>query len=83
MGFEAFNVAADDVCVPTPTRELLRKYYPQCTDLRADLVGREGLVSCSKLKSMLDWRPQHHWKAMAAESETQGFAKEPPSVEAH
>ena len=77
-GFEAFNVAADDVCVRTPTRQLLAAHYRHITDLRGELTGRSGLVSCAKLKQMLGWKPAHDWQAMEAESQAQGFSRNPP-----
>jgi nucleoside-diphosphate-sugar epimerase len=77
-GFEAFNVAADDVCVDAPTRQLLAEHYPHISDLRGDLDGQRGLVSCAKLKRMLGWQPQHHWRKLAAESESQGFSASIP-----
>ncbi len=77
-GFEAFKVAADDVCVTTPTRKLLAQHYPKIADLRGELSQREGLVSCAKLKQMLGWKPMHRWQSMAAESEAQGYSKTPP-----
>jgi nucleoside-diphosphate-sugar epimerase len=76
-GFEAFNVAADDVCVTTPTHDLLRKFYPHVTDLRADLPDRTSLVSCAKLKQMLGWRPRHQWQEMARESEANHYPSQP------
>jgi nucleoside-diphosphate-sugar epimerase len=77
-GFEAFNVAADDVCVLTPTRQLVAAHYGHISDLRGDLSDRSGLVSCAKLNQMLSWKPVHHWHSMAAESESQGFSLDPP-----
>lgn len=77
-GFEAFNVAADDVCVDVPTRQLLAEYYSHITDIRQDHDGQRGLVNCEKLKRMLGWQPRYHWRAMAAESESQGFSKTMP-----
>lgn len=77
-GFEIFNVAADDVCVATPTRQLLREHYPHITDLRGDLTGQTGLIDCSKLKKMLGWRPIHHWQGMSAESEAGKFSATTP-----
>lgn len=78
QGFEAFNVAADDVCVATPTRQLLQRFYPRITDLRGVRADRSGLISCDKLKHMLNWQPHHNWQAMSAESESHGFPKQPP-----
>lgn len=79
QGFEVFNVAADDVCVSTPTRQLLAEFYPHITDLRAPLQGTAGLVNCHKLKSMLGWRPRYDWQAMAQESEQAGFSQVAPA----
>lgn len=78
QGFEAFNVAADDVCVATPTRDLLRRFYPQHTDLRHDLPGRTGLVSCEKLKRMLGWQPRYTWQQIKAEFEAAQSAQKSP-----
>ena len=78
-GFEAFNVAADDVCVATPTRTLLTQHYPLITDLRGDLSNRTALGSCAKLKQMFGWKPVYTWQSMAAESEAQEYSKTPPT----
>jgi hypothetical protein len=78
-GFELFNLAADDVCVRTPSRQLLATHYPHVTDLRGELAGRAGLVHCAKLKQMLGWKPVYHWQAMAAESEEKHFPHDPPA----
>jgi len=78
-GFEAFNVAADDVCFDAPTRKLVAEYYPHIVDLRGNLDGQRGLVNCDKLKRMLGWQPRHHWRAMAAESQSQGFPAQIPN----
>ncbi len=67
QGFEAFNVAADDVCVAIPTQELIHHYYPRLQQHCAELEGYAGLVNCQKLKASLGWRPQHHWREMALE----------------
>lgn len=79
QGFEAFNVAADNVCVTTPTRSLVAQYYAHVTDLRGDLPDCQGLVCCDKLKRLLGWRPALAWQAMAAESEASGFSSTPPA----
>ena len=78
-GFEAFNLAADDVCVATPTRQLLAKYYAQVSDLRCELHDAAGLVSCGKIKQMIGWQPQYTWRRMAAESEARNFPKTAPA----
>ncbi len=68
QGFEAFGVAADDVCVATPTDELLRQYYP-ATTLRREINGNKGLINCQKLKTMLGWQPKYDWRTIAEEVE--------------
>ncbi len=77
-GFEAFNVAADDVCVTSSTETLLEEFYPHITDIRSALPERTSLVNCSKLKQMLGWKPQYDWQAMAAESEAGQYPKHAP-----
>ena len=77
-GFETFNIAADDVCVTTPTRDLLHEFYPHIQDIRGELSGRTGLVDCSKLKELLGWHPRHQWQAMADESTAHQFSKIAP-----
>jgi nucleoside-diphosphate-sugar epimerase len=69
QGFEVFNVAADDVCVDTPTRDLLDKHYP-AMPLRGEVDGRLGLINCRKIKRMLGWQPQHTWQTIADESQS-------------
>ena len=66
-GCEIFNIAADDVCVDTPTRQLVEKYYGSIGDVRSGMVGRETLVDCQKIKQMLNWEPRHNWKSMERE----------------
>ena len=77
-GCEIFGVAADDVCVDLPTRQLLEEHLPQVAYVRAPLPGHSGLVDCAKLKSLLNWKPIHHWRQMAQESERASFPREPP-----
>ena len=66
-GCEVFNIAADDVCVDTPTRQLVEKYYGSIGDVRSGMVDREALVDCQKIKQMLNWEPRHNWKSMERE----------------
>ncbi|MBI2824050.1 MAG: NAD(P)-dependent oxidoreductase [Planctomycetia bacterium] len=75
QGFEAFNLAADDVCVATPTRDLLRRFYSHVHDVRGGVSGNAGLVDCRKARTMLAWRPVYHWRAMAEESDSAAPAR--------
>lgn len=77
-GFNTFNLAADDVCVATPTRQLIGKSFSHITDIRGDLTDRTSLVSCNKIKQILGWRPRHHWQDMAAESISNQYPNQVP-----
>ena len=79
QGFEAFNVAAEDVCVAVETHQLVREFYAHISDVRVEIAGRQSLIDCAKIKQMLGWKPQYQWEAMAIESEAQGFPKDPPA----
>jgi nucleoside-diphosphate-sugar epimerase len=68
-GHEVFIVAAADVCVETPTAQLLQQFYPQVKDIRAKLDGNAGLYSVVKARKLLGWEPRYHWREMAKESE--------------
>ena len=77
-GFNTFNIAADDVCVTTPTRQLIEKGFSHIKDIRGDLPDRTGLVSCHKIKQILGWSPQHHWQDMAKESISNHYSSQAP-----
>ena len=77
-GFEVFNVTAADVCVATPARSLLADHYAHVGDVRGPLAEHGALVSSGKLQRTLGWRPRYSWRQMAAESEAEGFPKQPP-----
>ena len=66
-GFEAFDVAAEDVCVDVPTAELVDTYLPRDVKIREPLADRRALVSCQKIRSMLDWKPRYTWRDMKRE----------------
>ena len=68
-GFRAFNLAADDVCVDTPTRELVARFLPPETEIRASLEAHTGLISCERAKELLGWRPQYSWRDLRREAE--------------
>ncbi|MSO22528.1 MAG: NAD(P)-dependent oxidoreductase [Acidobacteria bacterium] len=68
-GHEAFVIAASDVCVETPTLQLLQRFYSTISDIRGELADQTGLYSIAKAERLLGWKPQYQWKAMASESE--------------
>jgi nucleoside-diphosphate-sugar epimerase len=77
-GFEIFNLAADDVCVDVPTRDLLERHYPHVTDVRGRLEGYAGLIDISKARRLLGWSPAHRWRDMEAESRREGYTAAEP-----
>ena len=68
-GFEAFDVAAEDVCMDIPTAELVEKQLPHDVEIRESPVGHRALISCRKLRSMLGWEPRYTWRDMEREAE--------------
>ena len=68
QGFQAFNVAAEDVCVETPTRQLLDKFYPHITDIRTDFSAHQCLFDASALQQTLGWKAQYDWRTLRDEA---------------
>ncbi|RXZ83232.1 NAD(P)-dependent oxidoreductase [Paenibacillaceae bacterium] len=62
-GSVQLNVTADDVLSSTPTEELLRRHYPQVTDIREQFVGTQALVSNRAARQLLNWEPRYSWKS--------------------
>ena len=69
QGFEAFDVAAEDVCCDVPAAELVEKYLPSDVEIREPLEGYRSLAPCRKLRQMLGWKPRYTWRDMKAEAE--------------
>jgi nucleoside-diphosphate-sugar epimerase len=61
LGFEVMNVAADDVSSDLPTAELLKRFYPN-VPVKKQLGEFETLLSNEKLKRLLGWKQQYHWR---------------------
>ncbi len=66
-GHEVFVLSAPDVCVDSPTKELVRKFYPHVKDIRASLEGNVSLYTSAKAKRLLGWEPKYTWRAIAKE----------------
>lgn len=66
-GFVPFNVAAQDVCVETPTKVLLEHFYPHITDIRAPFDGHQCPFDASVLRQTLNWRPRYNWRRIRDE----------------
>lgn len=65
-GFHAFNVAAEDVCVDTPTAQLLAEFYPDKPVL-GGLGPQQCPFSSAALHSKLGWQAQYNWRDLRVE----------------
>jgi len=65
LGFRVFNVANDEVSPDLPTRESLRRYYPDVA-VRLELGEHETLLSNRWAKEELGFRPAHTWMDAAS-----------------
>lgn len=66
-GFRPFNVAVEDVCVETPTRELLAKFYSHVADRRAAFDDHQTPFDSTALRAALGWKARYSWKAIRDE----------------
>lgn len=60
LGYQVFNIANDEVSSNLPTRELVRRFYPN-VPLRGDLGENESLLSNKKAKQLLGFTPAYNW----------------------
>jgi nucleoside-diphosphate-sugar epimerase len=72
QGYEAFNVAAENTCVETPTAELLQTFCPQIADVRSPLATHQTPFDSGKLRRMLGWQAAYDWKDLRAEYQKSG-----------
>ena len=61
LGFQIFNAANDDVSSDLPTKELLKRFYPDVPVKRA-LGEYETLLANGKVKKMLGFKEEHNWR---------------------
>lgn len=59
LGCEAAILAADETSSSLPSKELIAKYLPGVTDIRADFPKRESLISNRRIKELTGWEPQY------------------------
>ena len=69
-GFRPFNVAAEDVCLEIPTRQLLAAAFPHM-DLRAPFDGHQCPFDSSALRRTLGWKPRYDWRRIRDEAEAE------------
>lgn len=61
LGFQIFNVAADDVSSDIPTQELLNRFYPN-VPVKKELGEFETLLGNDKIKKVLGFKQEHNWR---------------------
>jgi nucleoside-diphosphate-sugar epimerase len=61
LGFQVFNAANDDVSADLPTKELLKRYYPNVPVKRA-LGEFESPYSNRKIREVLGFKEKHSWR---------------------
>lgn len=62
VGHQVINVAAPDTVSLLPTRELLRRYHPE-TRIDRELGEFETLFDLRRAGELLDFTPEHGWRA--------------------
>jgi nucleoside-diphosphate-sugar epimerase len=65
LGFRVFNIANNDVSSDLPTRELLRRYYPD-VPVRLELGEHETLLSNRRAQEELGFQPAYTWMDAAS-----------------
>ena len=65
VGFRVFNIANNEVSSDLPTRELLRRYYPD-VPVRLELGEHETLLSNRRAQEELGFQPAYTWMDAAS-----------------
>jgi len=65
LGCRVFNIANNEVSSDLPTRELLRRYYPD-VPVRLELGEHETLLSNRQAQEELGFQPVHTWMDAAS-----------------
>jgi len=60
-GAEVFTIAADDTLMPTPSAELMARYFPG-VPVSGELERFGTLLSIGKARSALGYAPKHTWR---------------------
>jgi nucleoside-diphosphate-sugar epimerase len=67
LGYQVFNAANDDSSAALPTRELLKRYYPD-VPLKWQPKDDESLYSNRKLREVLGFKEQYPWRKNVGEA---------------
>jgi nucleoside-diphosphate-sugar epimerase len=66
LGFQVFNAANNDSSADLPTRELVRRFYPN-VPLTREMGEYESLYSNRKLREVLGFKERHPWRKNVGE----------------
>ena len=66
-GFEAFNVAVENICIDILVADLLQQYCPQITDILNPHRTHQTPFDSSKLRRGLGWKAHYDWKELRNE----------------
>ena len=68
LGFDAFNIGAEDCICGLPTLELIRRYFPNVPLLKTPARYVENphatLYSIDKAKRILNYKPEYTWRVL-------------------
>jgi nucleoside-diphosphate-sugar epimerase len=66
LGFQVFNAANNDSSADLPTKELLKRFYPNVA-LTREMGEYESLYSNKKIREVLGFKEEHPWRKSLAE----------------
>jgi nucleoside-diphosphate-sugar epimerase len=66
LGFQVFNAANDETSAALPTKELLKRYYPNVPVTR-DMGEFESPYSNRKIREVLGFKEEHSWRKNVGE----------------
>ena len=66
LGFQVFNAANDDTSAALPTKELLKRYYPN-VPVKRELGEYQSLFSNRKIREVLGFKEEHPWRKNVGE----------------
>jgi nucleoside-diphosphate-sugar epimerase len=66
LGYQVFNAANNESSADLPTKELLKRFYPNVS-LRREVGEYEALFSNKKVREVLGFREEHPWRKNVGE----------------
>ena len=66
LGFQVFNAANDETSADLPTKELLKRYYPN-VPVKREMGEFESPYSNRKIREVLGFKEEHSWRKSVGE----------------